>query len=198
MRAALIVLVLHGGGWDSGHPSSMDPTVKALNARGIVAKSIPYTLGDLPAAVQDVSDAVRICRHYYRHVALYGFSAGGTIAALLAARGEVDRAVIESSPSDLLTWRSIDPRYGNAAHYARVGVGSKALRARYSPARAASRPAPMLALYGEADRLVPLEQGRRLAKATGARLIVKRNGLHQVDVRYRTSAFKFLAAAADR
>lgn len=99
-RQPLIVFI-HGGGWMAGHSRQSGafadfPDVLASIAQtGYVVASINYRLSGeaaSPAAVQDAKLAVRWLRAHAddygidpEHVAVWGASAGGQIAGLLAA-----------------------------------------------------------------------------------------------------------------
>ena len=89
------VLVVHGGGWDSGSRQMERPFAKQLAARGYVTVPVSYRLGAsgrFPAALHDLKAAVRWLRaHATEHavdparIAILGMSAGGQLAALLGA-----------------------------------------------------------------------------------------------------------------
>lgn len=88
------VLVVHGGGWRSGSPRQHWPLAQQLAARGFVVATAEYRLSGeapYPAALLDLRAAVRYLRAHARalrldtaQVAVWGFSAGGQLAALLA------------------------------------------------------------------------------------------------------------------
>jgi acetyl esterase/lipase/mannose-6-phosphate isomerase-like protein (cupin superfamily) len=91
------VLLLHGGGWRSGDKSQAAPMAQFLAGRGYAAVAIEYRLSGearFPAAVLDVREAIRWVRVHAaergidpERIALVGTSAGGTLAALVAATG---------------------------------------------------------------------------------------------------------------
>ncbi|RSK44021.1 alpha/beta hydrolase [Hymenobacter rigui] len=91
-RPAPAVLLVHGGGWRSGHRSQHHAMAQQLAARGFVAVTAEYRLSPeapYPAAVQDLKTALRWLRAHARpygldttRVAIWGFSAGGQLAAL--------------------------------------------------------------------------------------------------------------------
>lgn len=93
MRPA--VLLIHGGGWDSGSRQMERSFAKKLAACGYVAVPVSYRLGvagRFPAALHDLKTAVRWLRlHAAEHrvgpdrIAVIGMSAGGQLAALLGA-----------------------------------------------------------------------------------------------------------------
>ena len=112
---------------------------------------------------------------------LYGQSLGGAIALnVMADRPEVRAAVFESS---FASWREVaansvggDPPFFAASWLAAVCVPDQS-----RPIDAIARiDRPMLLLHGDADPLVPVSHGRRLAAAAGdhARLMVLHGGGH--------------------
>jgi len=87
------VLVIHGGGWRSGDRSQHVALAQQLAACGYVAVTAEYRLSTearYPAAVQDLKAAIRWMRAHAAtyaldtaRVAVWGFSAGGQLAALI-------------------------------------------------------------------------------------------------------------------
>lgn len=87
------VLLIHGGGWQSGDKSQMQTIGKALAAKGYVAVAVEYRLSleaKYPEAVYDLKSAVRWMRANANeirldttHIASLGTSAGGQLASLL-------------------------------------------------------------------------------------------------------------------
>lgn len=99
---APLVIWLHGGGWRDGDKTPVPPGVLLLLDDGIAVASVNYRLtGDtrfgervFPAQIHDVKGAVRFLRGHaaeYRldpdRFAVWGASAGGHLAALLALSG---------------------------------------------------------------------------------------------------------------
>ncbi|MCP5143494.1 MAG: alpha/beta hydrolase [Gammaproteobacteria bacterium] len=94
------VLVIHGGGWISGHSrhsgafADWPGTLAALASEGYVVASLNYRLSGeapFPAAIQDVKAAIKFMRAnaaaYHldpTRIATWGGSAGGQLAALAA------------------------------------------------------------------------------------------------------------------
>lgn len=123
------VLLIHGGGWHSGDKSTVEDTCEWLAQSGFVTFNIDYRLwpaARYPAQPDDALAALRFLRrpatvrHYEidpDRVGVFGGSAGGNLAALLALRGDrtnrLDALVDLSGPMDLtaggLTARQ-DPR----------------------------------------------------------------------------------------
>ena len=88
------VVFIHGGGWSSGNRRQHLPMAQQLAARGYVCVLPEYRLATearYPAAVLDVKAALRWLRTHAKdynldtaRVAVWGFSAGGQLAALVA------------------------------------------------------------------------------------------------------------------
>ncbi len=89
------ILCIHGGGWKSGSKENMGRLAEKYAAHGFVAVSINYRLTDeakFPANIHDCKAAVRWLRAHAdqygidsSRIAATGHSAGGHLAALLAA-----------------------------------------------------------------------------------------------------------------
>jgi pectinesterase len=87
------VLFIHGGGWRSGDRSQHVPMAQQLAAKGYVTATVEYRLSTearYPAAVHDLKAAIRWLRASARQypidttkIAVWGFSAGGQLAALV-------------------------------------------------------------------------------------------------------------------
>lgn len=95
------VLIVHGGGWETGSRQMERPFAKRLAARGFVTVPVSYRLGEsgrFPAAVYDLKSAVRWLRSNAamfhidpRRIAVVGASAGGQLAALLGASNGIQQ-----------------------------------------------------------------------------------------------------------
>ena len=112
-----VVINIHGGGFRSGDKAMLDTSIQAaLLSAGYAVASINYRLSGeavFPAAVQDAKAAVRFLRanavryqlDKHRFVA-FGQSAGGNIASMLGATGDVAATRSRGLPFD-------DPALGN-------------------------------------------------------------------------------------
>ena len=190
---------IHGGGWRVGDKRS-GRSWRALMARnGYFCVSIDYRLTDeavFPAQIEDCKCAIRFLRaHADRfgiapdRIGVAGESAGGHLAALLAASGgaaELEgkggwpgvssrvQAVCDFfGPADLsamphlrhplLTWRRVEPTVGLLG-----GLPEKRPRAakRASPITHVSPDdPPILIIHGQEDPAVPYQQSVRLKEA---------------------------------
>ncbi len=97
------ILIVHGGGWNSGSFQMESPIARRLAEAGFVTATVEYRLtpeAPYPAAVYDLKDAVRYLRANAakygidpHRIAIMGFSAGGQLAGLVGAtngRGEYE------------------------------------------------------------------------------------------------------------
>ena len=104
--AGATVVLLHGGGWETGDAASMTPWRDDFAAYGYRTLMVDYPLGNVTASIAYVDKIVQQERLRGGPVIAYGLSAGGTIAAALAAAGRVDGAVDAFGPTDFTTWLS--------------------------------------------------------------------------------------------
>ncbi len=92
------VLMIHGGAWMSGAKWHMNRHAAVVSRAGYTVVSISYRLAPkdrFPAQIEDCRDAVRWMRRHadkYKidanRIAVYGYSAGGHLAALLGVTGD--------------------------------------------------------------------------------------------------------------
>ncbi len=213
-RRAAIIFV-HGGGWRAGDKTSFAPgepafapTALRLAHLGFAVFAINYRLAPgarFPAAASDVSAAVRWvrtrARRFHidpRRLALFGVSAGGNLAALVAAegRGSLDRgarvraAISWSGPMDLSRF---DAQLGGPAHhpYVESYLGCPPTRCpdRYtsaSPVNQIDPSDPPMLIANSNHEIVPLDQAtemtRTLANAGVAQqLLVVPGSRHAAD-----------------
>jgi acetyl esterase/lipase len=160
--AALVtILLLHGGGFTGGLPSSAEPVAGNLRAYGYTVNVVPYR-DENPNG--NILGEIATVRRYAKEAAArgpviaYGLSAGGTLAGALAARGEVDGAVVAGGPTNLLTWTCLAP-LTLPSYWSGMGM-TVADRREASPIfRLDGRQSPQLLLYGDIDPLVTIDQG---------------------------------------
>lgn len=169
------VLVIHGGGWESGDRAQVESIAERVAARGFVAVNVTYRLAPkalFPAQLQDVQQAVLWMRAnavQYRiepaRIAAFGYSAGAHLAALLGGIGKGDalfvpgssvRAVVAGgTPADLSKW----PNGRMVVQF--IGGARDAKPAEYRAASPVSYVSagdpPMFLYYGGMDMLVPVD-----------------------------------------
>ena len=95
------VILIHGGGWRSGNRQMEWPMAQHLAAHGYVTATVEYRLSieaQYPAGVYDLKGAIRWMRtNAARYnidpnkIAVYGCSAGGTLAAFLGTTGDAKK-----------------------------------------------------------------------------------------------------------
>lgn len=88
------VVLVHGGGWLVGDPTSLEPLATFLTENGYLTVNTTYQLSlrapGFPTAFEDVACAVRHARSHPRSdgtVTLIGHSAGAHIASIVALTG---------------------------------------------------------------------------------------------------------------
>ena len=105
-QTAPLIILIHGGGWQSGTPALMTALAIALVDRGYIVAAPSYRLSEeapYPAAVEDLVDAFHWLKNNAAQynidstkIALSGGSAGGQLAALLAYSG----GIVDSSDTN--------------------------------------------------------------------------------------------------
>lgn len=177
------VVLVHGGGFVIGsrRMKPMRFLAARLAASGIAVCSVDYRLifrgGRLAEAVDDVRAALAFWRTRATqlgltgNISMIGLSAGATLSLLVAARDPVARLACCFGLYEITHLPSLYPRL--------------LFRTRDRDAwRFDAHPiAPTLLLHGDADRLVPIAQARRLAAQREAlglptRLVVYEGARH--------------------
>lgn len=138
-----VVLTLHPGGYYLYDASMMAAVDASFEAQGFKAVAVDYTKGDIEAGWRDVKAAAG--DYPRRRVYAYGESAGGGFAAMLAAKGLIDGAVVLSPLIDLRPWGR---DYGD-----RFNCTTRTCWQRYSPSRMPAR-APVLEYVPTDDAFV--------------------------------------------
>lgn len=163
------VLLIHGGGWIEGDLADFESLGPLFARRGIVAAAMNYRLGPdhrWPAMLDDAHaalDRLRGAQIDPERVAVWGHSAGGHLALLLAMQRpqDVRCCVALGAPSELTRLHG-DPRGGATLPL----VFDEDQLGPASPL--AQRPArlpPTLLVHGEADAVVPIGHARALQAA---------------------------------
>lgn len=189
------VVMVHGGCFTGGsRRDQFGPSGEQLARAGFVAATIDYRLApavEFPAPVQDVKCALRWLksRDDLRvdddRVGLYGFSAGGYLAAFVGATAgtaaydepacgprendAVAAVVVAAGPSDWVRRCREDDMHGCEEAFLGETCTPDAPASLFREAsvttHAASVRAPFLLLHGEDDLQVPLEQAEELRDA---------------------------------
>jgi acetyl esterase/lipase len=171
------VIIVHGGGWNSGDKQDVELLFRPLNDVNLVWFSINYRLAPKshwPACLEDVQTAVRYVRANAAkfkvdpdRIALMGYSAGGQIACLAAAEADKNAAVQAvvglAPPTDLV----LDTlRRGGLSDYLKDLFGRETLDEQMLQILWESSPInhtgsglpPFLLVHGTADKSVPYQQ----------------------------------------
>ncbi|MCI4591959.1 alpha/beta hydrolase [Sphingobium sp. BYY-5] len=192
-----LVIYVHGGGWMAGHTrqsgafSDFPAVLADLSSKGYVVSSLEYRLSGeapFPAAIDDVRTAIRFLKANADrygidtgHVAIWGGSAGGQLAALAALDcghapagadksnagqndcvqaavgwyGVYDFATMPQSATPRAENRYLDCVQGDCPAD-RISTASPA-------AHVDAKDPPMLLIHGTDDKTVPVSQSQELA-----------------------------------
>ncbi|MDT5174363.1 MAG: hypothetical protein QOG37_1614 [Mycobacterium sp.] len=188
-----LVVYAHGGGFQFGDKSDAATTrLRGLAAHGVAVASINYRHAPqylLPAQVDDIKAAVRWLRVNAggyglsaERIAVWGASAGGYLASMVALDAEpssaVQAAVIWFAPADLATSGARSPLERQilfpSFEAAVVGVDDAAdapktssVLARVATASALQAAPSFLIAHGDRDRMVPPAESAALHDALG-------------------------------
>lgn len=186
------VVFLHGGGWRAGSRREMNQFIEGVARLGYVGVTPDYRLvpnARFPAQLEDCKAAIRWLRAHAAEygvradrIAVVGFSAGAHLAALLGVTG--DQAAFEGAggnagqssrvqavvsffgPTDFSTrdWpadlerEAIVPFLGGS-----WADRTDAYRGASPISHVSAQASPFLFFHGIDDKLVPVDQSRRLA-----------------------------------
>ena len=167
------IVLFHGGGWAIGSPDWVYDGAKRYASFGAVTVAAQYRLSDKNTlvtpieALEDARDLVRWMRRNAsnlgidpNHIAAYGISAGGHLAASLAFFGVAETNEISAIPNAVVL---ISPAVslGHDAFFQSL-LGKRALAAEYSPDEQTHQaPPPTILFNGSADEITPLEGAKR-------------------------------------
>ncbi|NGN94150.1 alpha/beta hydrolase [Nocardioides sp. KC13] len=173
-----LVVFVKGGGFQNVHRSRYLPALVPLAQRGITIASVEYRTSNearFPAPVDDVQHAIRYIRTHAQElnvltdaIAVWGNSAGGTIAAIIGAAGVGGECGVRAAVS----WYGVhDP-----ARSERYRDPDSPIRHAFGPGDDGAAPwprpsdhvhpgsAPMLLIHGTEDEVVDVEQSQSLAR----------------------------------
>jgi acetyl esterase len=185
-HAAPAIVLVHGGGWQSGDKASLAGIATAFAQAGFSSFSVDYRLAPAapyPAAVEDVAAALRWLREPAQvqrfgidpaRIGLFGVSAGGTIAAWVAmsGTGPLDqgarvRAVASWSGPMVLDRYAVrrTPASPNSSVVAYLGCDPHKCRSRErdaSPVTHVDGSDPPMLVVNSRHELVPTDQARAM------------------------------------
>lgn len=224
-----VVVVVHGGFWRRTYGLELGrPLAEDLVAHGLAAWNIEYRRvggdGGWPATFDDVAAAVDLLagagqqaaggRLDLRQVVAVGHSAGGHLAAWLAARPGLPAGAPGAGP--VVALRGVvsqagvldlvdaaERRVGGSAVPDLIGGLPADLPDRYALASPIARlpfPTPVVCVHGDADVNVPIRQSERFVAAAGqgAELVRLRGVDHFAVIDPGTEAWRACRDAADR
>lgn len=192
---AAVAVVVHGGFWRPAYGIELArPLAADLAGAGFAAVAVEYrrvgegggwpgTLADVAAAVNCLPGLPEAARLDLADVTAVGHSAGGHLAAWLAARDRLPPGAPGAAPRVRVTAAVLQAgvldldaadrqRLGDGAVRAFLGGSADEVPERYAaadPVRLLPTGARVLCVHGSADDVVPVEQSRRYADAaTGA------------------------------
>jgi acetyl esterase/lipase len=163
--SAGVVVVLHGGGWMATGPGAvahMRPAVRRFESYGWKVVNADYRPQEHAYEdVQTVFDATTAA-HRGRPVCIYGESAGGQLALMLAVRRSPACVIAAGAPTDLDALAGA-PR--DWATWAFGGIGGLTEWSPAAPANAALITAPLLLAHAAGDPVIPHSQLRAMRRA---------------------------------
>lgn len=194
-RPARHLIMIPGGGF-TFRDASFWPTVAPIAQRaGFVPHLLNYRLFDLSGAVDDARAlADELSQRYGRsNVFVYGSSAGGTLATLLASEARVAAAAVSSGLYDLRDFPYAVIERRGPEYLTRIGA-SWEVRRTLSPIRHRLR-CPLLSLHGSWDPIVSVFQAEDYVathpRAT-LRLYPAGHGLYRARPNSVKGAFRWL------
>lgn len=163
------IVLFHGGGWAIGSPDWVYDAARRYAAFGAVTVAAEYRLSDKRTqvtpieAMEDARDVVRWMRRSAaelgidpNHIAAYGISAGGHLAASLAFFGSAEKNQVSAVPNAALL---ISPAVAMAHdEYFQGLLGGRGSASKYSPEEQMDKaPPPTVIFNGSVDNLTPLD-----------------------------------------
>ena len=200
------VLLVHGGGWTGKDGRwQVEPIAKQLVGRGYVVLNVTYRLAPkyiYPAPVDDMREAVKWMQFHAAEqgidpgrIAVFGYSAGGYLAAMTAYTQTDIRAVVAGgTPGDLALYPGGDlvPQF--------LGGNRHQIPKRFREASPAnyitSQSPPTFIYHAVEDKLVPREHA--WAMITGLEKSGVPHEIYWIYGRDHVAAFLFPASAITR
>ncbi len=159
------MLLLPGGGWQKVWPGTLRAWGRDFDAHGYNAVLTSYPAGNVRKATEYVRTLAAQAQARGGVVIAYGISAGGTIAASLAATGDVDGAVNVVGPLDFTRW--FTPGGQHIMRQLKMGPAEQRLASPFW--RLNGKQTPQLIQCGLLDPIVTFDQCSRYVGAAKRR-----------------------------
>jgi acetyl esterase/lipase len=192
------LVFVHGGGWTGGSKADMSNYVNAMTDAGYLVMAVDYRLAPtykFPAQIQDIKCAVRYLRanaNYYNidaeKIGVWGGSAGGHLASLLGTANDTSsktfewdtvgqnldqssrvQAVVDLyGPVDLTYFFAGFNRFVSQSVFGSRDLTQQIFRDASPYWDITADDAPVLAIHGTDDQLVPVAQSQLFVDALNA------------------------------
>jgi hypothetical protein len=146
--------MLPPGGWVF-RENGMDAAAAAARARGFEPRLVDYPLFDVPGSFATAVAAARQAGKHDRAVYAYGESAGGTLAGLLAEKGYVRAAAVQSPVSNLPTYLGLLAQGSSLAFVQQLLKLDPLTAKQFSPDKQPRSKSPIYAETPTQDQLSP-------------------------------------------
>lgn len=176
-RPAIVVIHGHLPASTNG-AATVEGVARRYRDRGYISLAMsmrgwPPSGGDDDCALEQPGDVVRVVEWLRgepgvdaTHVGILGYSKGGQMALLAAARGADVRAVVAYyPPTDLARWKETTGNPQTVSYITQLCEPPPGLARRSPRTQAAQVGAPVLLVHGDADPNVPIEQSELMADA---------------------------------
>jgi acetyl esterase/lipase len=181
-----VIIWLHPGGWIRGDKAASIP-IWDWTDRGYAVVAVNYRYALAPdTVVEGAEDAIAATRYVFEHhadfdfdvdrIGVFGFSAGGHLAAMVATTDlPVAAVAVAAAPTDFAPLldpvdRFFDGRVGtDIAAWARTLLGCsdsadcENVAAKVSPSQLGAGTAPILVVHGDQDNIVAVAHATRYA-----------------------------------
>jgi len=176
------IVVVHGHlPYSTNGAATVEATARRYSERGYIALAMsmrgwPASEGADDCGLKQPDDIVEVVEWLKRqpnvdaaHVGLMGFSKGGQMVLLAAARGATVQAVVAYyAPADLELWKARTDDEDRIRYITTLCEPPPGLERRSPVKQAALIVPPVLLVHGDADENVPLEQSQLMAEAMRA------------------------------
>lgn len=180
VRPAIVILHGHLPYGTSG-AATVEGVARRYRDRGYIALAMsmrgwPPSGGVDDCALEQPEDVVRVVEWLKSepgmdaaHIGLMGYSKGGQMALLAAARGASAQAVVSYyPPTDLALWKATTGNANTISYITEYCESEPGLAPRSPLQQAALIAPPVLLVHGDADMNVPIEQSQLMAAAMRA------------------------------